>query len=163
LQVIFFAPHKTIIMIIDQLENADKYFSVHPLFAKAFAYIKSQNLNSIQPGNYEIENDQLRAIISDKPGKTLEESVTKFESHNKHIDIQLCINGKEKIGWKPLQACTQLKGEYNEMKDVVFYDDAPDMFFQLTNQQFAIFFPEDVHAPMIGEGEIKKMVIKVKI
>jgi beta-galactosidase beta subunit len=49
------------------------------------------------------------------------------------------------------------------MKDVLFYDDAPDMFFQLTNLQFAIFFPEDVHAPMIGEGNIKKMVIKVKI
>jgi len=37
------------------------------------------------------------------------------------------------------------------------------MYFQLTNHQFAIFFPEDVHAPMIGEGQIKKMVIKVKI
>ena len=29
------------------------------------------------------------------------------------------------------------------------------MYFQLTDGQFAIFFPEDVHAPMIGEGEIK--------
>jgi len=45
----------------------------------------------------------------------------------------------------------------------VFYNDRPDMFFQLTNNQFAIFFPEDVHAPMIGKSEIKKMVIKVKI
>ena len=36
-------------------------------------------------------------------------------------------------------------------------------FFQLTDGQFAIFFPEDVHAPMIGEGTIKKLVIKVKI
>ena len=38
-------------MIIDRLENADKYFSVHPLFSKAFAYIKSQNLKAIEPGN----------------------------------------------------------------------------------------------------------------
>ena len=45
----------------------------------------------------------------------------------------------------------------------MFYVDRPDMFFQLTNNQFAIFFPEDVHAPMIGKSEIKKMVIKVKI
>jgi len=41
--------------------------------------------------------------------------------------------------------------------------DAPDMFFGLTDGQFVIFFPEDVHAPMIGEDEIKKLVIKVKI
>ena len=46
---------------------------------------------------------------------------------------------------------------------MTFYSDAPGMYFQLTDNQFAIFFPEDVHAPMIGEGEIKKMVIKVKI
>mgnify|MGYP001602398961 CR=1 FL=1 len=150
-------------MIIDRLENADKYFSVHPLFSKAFAYIKSQNLKAIEPGNYEIEDDQLRAIISDKPGKTLEESVAKFESHNKHIDIQLCIDGKEKIGWKPRQTCSQPKGEYDETKDVLFYNDAPDMYFELAHLQFAIFFPEDVHAPMIGDGNVKKMVIKVKI
>ena len=31
-------------------------------------------------------------------------------------------------------------------------NDTPDTFFQLTDGQFAIFFPEDVHAPMIGEG-----------
>ena len=34
------------------------------------------------------------------------------------------------------------------------------MYFQLTDNQFGIFYPEDVHAPMIGEGEIKKVVIK---
>jgi len=37
------------------------------------------------------------------------------------------------------------------------------MYFALTDGQFAIFFPEDVHAPMIGEDEIRKLVIKVKL
>ena len=53
--------------------------------------------------------------------------------------------------------------DYNSEKDVRFYSDVPDMYFQLTNNQFAIFYPEDVHAPMIGNGEIKKLVFKVKI
>ncbi len=66
------------------------------------------------------------------------------------------------IGWKPRGACTQPKGEYNDEKDVLFFADAPDMHFQLRDGQFAIFFPEDVHAPMIGEDEIRKLVIKVK-
>lgn len=150
-------------MIIDSLSNAEKYFCVHPLFAHAFEYIKSQNIESMEVGNYEIDGDKLRSIISNNPGKKVAESTAKFECHNKHIDIQVCIKGKEQIGWKPRQSCTLPKGDYNEMKDVLFYDDTPDMFFQLTNLQFAIFFPEDVHAPMIGEGNIKKMVIKVKI
>ena len=54
-------------------------------------------------------------------------------------------------------------GDYNAEKDVQFYNDTPETFFQLRDGQFAIFFPEDVHAPMIGEGTIKKLVIKVKI
>jgi len=150
-------------MIIDTLSNAEKYFCIHPLFAKAFEHLKSLNTKTLETGKYEIDGDQLRAIISQKKGMTVAESTAKFECHDQHIDIQLCINGKEQIGWKPRSACTQQRGEYNEEKDVVFFNDAPDMFFQLTNNQFAIFFPGDVHAPMIGENEIKKLVVKVKI
>ena len=151
-------------MIIDSIANASKYSSIHPLFAKAFEYIKATDLANIEIGKYDI-SEGLKAIFSDKAGMSAAESIAKFECHNKNIDIQLCISGKETIGWKPRQSCTVPKGEYNAEKDVSFYDDAPDMYFQLTNGQFAIFFPEDVHAPMIAADDdlIRKLVIKVKI
>lgn len=149
-------------MIIDDLANAEKYFCIHPLFSKAFEYIRSQDLVNIEVGKYDIDSDNLKAIVSNKKGMTAEESASKFECHNRHIDIQVCINGKEKIGWKPRGACIQQKGDYNAEKDVVFYSDSPDMHFSLTDNQFAIFFQEDVHAPMIGDEQIKKMVVKVK-
>lgn len=149
-------------MIIDTIQNAHKYFSVHPLFAKAFEYIQQTDLANAADGKSELA-EGLKAIISNAPGKTKETSLQKFECHNKNIDIQLCIKGVETIGWKPREKCVTPKGEYNDEKDVLFYDDAPDTYFQLTDGQFAIFFPEDVHAPMIGEGEIKKLVIKVKL
>jgi YhcH/YjgK/YiaL family protein len=149
-------------MIIDTLQNASKYYSAHPLFAKAFQYIEETDLAGAADGKSDVA-DGLKAIFSNAPGKTKEASLSKFECHNKNIDIQVCINGKETIGWKPREKCVSENGEYNAEKDVQFYNDAPDTFFQLTNGQFAIFFPEDVHAPMIGEGEIKKLVIKVKI
>lgn len=150
-------------MIIDTLSNSAKYNSIHPSFAKAFEYIKTQNFETIEDAKFEIDGDNLRAIISNKKGMTAAESVAKFECHDKHIDIQLCIKGKEQFGWKPRSTCTQQKGDYNAEKDVVFYNDVPDMYFELTDNQFAIFFPEDVHAPMIGEGVIKKLVVKVKM
>ena len=151
-------------MIIDTIENASKYCSIHPLFAKAFEYIKTTDLANIEIGKYEIA-EGLKAIFSDKKGMTAADSIAKFECHDKNIDIQFCITGKETIGWKPRNTCTAPKGEYNPEKDVSFYNDVPDMFFQLTNGQFAIFFPEDVHAPMIAvdEHSIRKLVIKVKI
>ncbi|HEX6847104.1 MAG TPA: YhcH/YjgK/YiaL family protein [Chitinophagaceae bacterium] len=149
-------------MIIDTLNNASKYYSAHPLFARAFEYIRQTDLANAADGKLDI-SDGLKAIYSNAPGKTKEASLSKFECHNKNIDIQVCINGLETIGWKPREKCVTPNGDYNAEKDVQFYNDTPDTFFQLTNGQFAIFFPEDVHAPMIGEGDIKKLVIKVKI
>lgn len=149
-------------MIIDTIANAGKYFSAHPLFAKAFEFINATDLANTPDGKSDIA-EGLKAIFSNAPGKTKEASLSKFECHDKNIDIQLCIKGIETIYWKPREQCVIPNGDYNPEKDVRFYSDAPDTSFQLNDGQFAIFFPEDVHAPMIGEGEIKKMVIKVKI
>lgn len=149
-------------MIIDTIQNAHKYFSLHPLFEKAFEYIKQNDLANTADGKSDIA-EGLKAIISNAPGKTKETSLAKFECHDKNIDIQLCVSGVETIGWKPREKCIIPNGEYNDEKDVRFFNDEPDMFFNLTNGQFAIFFPEDVHAPMIGDSDIKKLVIKVKI
>jgi len=150
-------------MIIDHLSNAEKYFCLHPLFKQAFEYIQSTDLKAIEPGKFEINEDKLRAAISNKQGRTAEEALTKFECHDRHIDIQLCISGKETIAWKARSACKQLEGGYDTEKDVSFFKDKPDMYFQLEDGQFAVFFPGDVHAPMIGEEEIKKLVVKVKM
>lgn len=149
-------------MIIDTLANASKYYGVHPLFEQAFAYLNSADLENTE-GRHDIDGDNLKVIYSNKNGMTVEQSTAKFECHNNHIDIQLCINGLEQFGWKPREKCVDPKGDYNPDKDVLFFNDAPDMFFHLTDGQFVILFPEDVHAPMIGEGTIKKLVIKVKI
>jgi YhcH/YjgK/YiaL family protein len=154
---------KKTFMIVDSLKNAAKYYALHPSFARAFEYIQITNPDTTEQGKYEVDEDRLKAIFSTKTGMTLEASTAKFECHNNHIDIQLCIHGVETIGWKPREKCMVENGGYNPEKDVQLYSDAPDTFFQLTDGQFAIFFPEDVHAPMIGTEEIKKLVIKVKI
>ncbi len=150
-------------MIIDTLQNAHKYYTVHPLFKKAFEYIQQMDLNTIEMGKYDIDGQLLKAIYSNKMGVPRADSVSQFECHNQHIDIQFCIHGTETIGWKPREKCTVENGGYNPDKDVQLYIAEPDMYFQLTDGQFVIFFPEDVHAPMIGDAAIKKLVIKVKI
>lgn len=149
-------------MIIDTISNAAKYFPVHPLFEKAFAYINQTDLVQTEPGKYEIDGDKLFAIFSQKKGVTAAESKEKFECHYTYIDIQVCIKGHETFGWKPREKCANPKDFYDPDKDVMFFPDEPDMYFSLTGGQFVIFFPEDVHAPMIGDEEIRKVVIKVR-
>jgi YhcH/YjgK/YiaL family protein len=149
-------------MIIDTLNNASKYTGLNPLFAKAFDFINQNDVATLENGVIQIE-DSLKVIVSTANGKTAEVSLAKFECHDTNIDIQVCVKGLETIAWKPREKCVTPNGDYNPEKDVRFFSDAPDMFFQLTDGQFAVFFPEDVHAPMIGDGEIKKLVFKVKI
>jgi YhcH/YjgK/YiaL family protein len=149
-------------MIIDTLNNASKYTSLNPLFAKAFDFINQNDIATLENGVIQIE-DGLKVIVSTANGKTAEASLAKFECHDKNIDIQVCVKGLETIAWKPREKCVTPNGDYNPEKDVRFFNDTPDMYFQLTDGQFGIFYPEDVHAPMIGEGEIKKLVFKVKI
>jgi biofilm protein TabA len=124
-------------MIIDTIQNASKYFSAHPLFAKAFEFINQTDLANAVDGKSDI-SDGLKAIFSNAPGKTSEASCAKFECHNKNIDIQLCISGVETIGWKPREKCVTPNGDYNAEKDVQLFHDAPDTFFQLTDGQFAV-------------------------
>ncbi len=148
-------------MILDSLLNADKYINLHPRFAKAFEFIKSQDLETLEVGKYPIDGSELHASVSEKDGYTREDA--KFEAHNNWLDIQVCPKGKEQIGWSARQRVSTPKGEYNAEKDVTFFSDKPDTYFTLQAGQFAIFYPEDVHAPQIGEGPIKKLVVKVKL
>lgn len=149
-------------MIIDNLANGNQYAALHPKFEAAFDYLQAQDLEALEVGKYDVA-EGIKVIVSDKDGVTAETASQKFECHNKNIDIQLCIRGNETIGWKPRTDCKEPKGEFNEEKDVIFYADAPDTYFSLKGGQFAIFYPNDVHAPMIGEGLIKKLVVKVAI
>lgn len=148
-------------MIIDSLSNAAKYYGLHRHFAKAFEYILLQDLAVMEAGKYSVLGDEINAAVMLKDG--LKKTEGKPEAHNNYIDIQVCPVGSEILGWKPRQSCTSPKGDYNPEKDVIFYNDEPDTWFSLQAGQFAIFFPEDVHTPMIGEGQIKKLVVKIKI
>ncbi len=150
-------------MIIDDLTNIIKYKSFHPRFSNAIDFIISNDLSKLALGEIQIDGDQIRAIIIGANLVSKEESISAFECHNANIDIQICLEGIETIGWKPRNTCSLPKGEYSAEKDVLFYQDQPDMYFQLHAGQFGIYFPEDVHAPMIGNGNIKKIVIKVAI
>ena len=58
-------------MIIDTIQNAPKYFSAHPLFAKAFEYIQQTDMKNAEVGKSDIA-EGLKAIISNGPGKTKE-------------------------------------------------------------------------------------------
>ncbi|KAF2516222.1 DUF386 domain-containing protein [Flavobacterium zhairuonense] len=149
-------------MIVDSLNNASKYFGLHPNFKTAFDYVNQNDISKLEEGVLEI-TEGLKLIVIAGEGTTKEQSIKGFECHDKNIDIQIVLKGPETYAWKPREKCVSPNGDYSNEKDVRFFNDKPDMFFELQEKQFAILYPEDVHAAMIGEESLKKLVFKVKI
>lgn len=148
-------------MILDSLKNANKYFVLHPLFREAFDYIASVDFNKAENGKTELKGEDLFVIISDSDMRT--ESEAKVEVHNKYIDIQLPVSKPETYGWI---ARSNLKAEiepFDTERDIQFFHDKSTTLFTAMPGEFSLFFPEDGHAPCIGEGKIRKVVVKIRL
>ena len=91
-------------------------------------------------------------------------SQARLELHRRYIDIQLLLRGPEEtFGWSEKKDCTKAETEFDEAKDIQLFTDVPQCFYTVGEGQFSILFPEDGHAPMLGEGHVKKCIFKVKI
>ncbi|MGE0079476.1 MAG: YhcH/YjgK/YiaL family protein [Bacteroidales bacterium] len=147
-------------MIVAPLNEFGTYVNLHPLFERVEQALIT--LDFSKPGEkIYIDGEKLIAIPSFNKTKTKEEAA--LEAHNRYIDIQICLQGEETMGWKNREECDSPKGEFNEEKDIIFYNDSPLNYIKVPANYFAIFFPNDAHAPLIGEGMIKKVVFKVLI
>ena len=86
----------------------------------------------------------------------------RMEVHDRFIDIHVPLSREEGFAWKDRSALEKPSEPFNMEKDAQHYDDAPDTSFTVKPGQFAVFFPEDAHAGCIGEGALRKLVIKVR-
>ncbi|HLD53936.1 MAG TPA: YhcH/YjgK/YiaL family protein [Sediminibacterium sp.] len=150
-------------MILDSINRLQAYSTLHPRFAKAMECIAAANYHELPTGEIKWDGDDIRAIVIHDQLVSEKDSTDYFECHNTYIDIQIVYEGIERVGWKSRTNCLLPRGEYNTEKDVLFYEDKPELFFELKPAHFTIYFPDDVHAPMIGDGAIKKMVVKVRV
>ena len=147
-------------MIIDTLDNFGKYVGLHHLFAEVAEFLKQNDLNAMKDGKYAIKGDDLFLNLTTAHGKGPDEAVV--ETHVKMIDIQIPIDGPETYGFTPLAHLPE--NEYNEEKDITFYPDMmAESFVDCQPGMFAVFFPQDGHAPCISMfPQIRKAIFKIK-
>lgn len=148
-------------MILAPLTVAGRYRPLHPRFGRAFDFLCATNLLALPPGRHAIDGDVLFVIIEDRDGRTRAEA--KLECHRRYIDIQLVLEGVDEMGWKPLADCRRPVGEYDAVRDIRFFDDAPASWVATPAGAFCVFFPDDAHAPLVSEGRIRKAVVKVAV
>lgn len=87
-------------MIVDKIENTPLYKNLGERIQKSFSYIKQTNLKNLNPGRYDIDGENIFALISEYQTKS--EAEGKLEAHKKYIDVQYVIEGEELMGYAPL-------------------------------------------------------------
>ena len=145
----------------DISEFYKQYHANKGLWDQAFAFLKDQDLDSLTPGKYPIDGDNVFASINEVPVFELDK--TTWESHRKYTDIQYLIKGKESIGITD-PASAKVTIDYDELQDITFYT-AEGELYSFQPGVFFIFFPHNLHRPCIkveGDDLVKKIVIKVK-
>lgn len=148
-------------MIVSNLDNSERIESLHPLFKQLFDYVKSNNLLAMPCGRIDLAGERL--FINNVNPTCVAESEQVLEVHHDYIDVHILLEGKERIGWKAIEDVQQLKQAYQKEGDCALYADRPTTFVDLLPGQFVIVYPEDPHAPVIGEGKIRKLIGKVKL
>ena len=148
-------------MILDTLNRSDRYLALHPLFARAFAFLRSTDLNALESGRHVIDGEQLFAIVEACVGRTRAEA--KLECHRRYIDIQLVLEGVDEMGWKPLAECVNAATDYDAARDIRFFKDTPASWIATPPGSFCLFFPDDAHAPLVSAGMIRKVVVKIAV
>ena len=148
-------------MILDGIKNLGRYAPLHTLLPNASHFLSGLNKGTFPfEGKVVIMGDDLYANFQELHGITRQEAV--LETHNSMIDIHIVLDHEEEIGWKP-------RGElpiadYDFEKDFSIYPGIkPSQYVRLRPGYFAIFFPQDAHAPCISSSETyHKVVLKLK-
>lgn len=151
-------------MILDTLSQGHLYHPLNPRFARAFAF-----LHSVTPetavGRHEIDGEEIHAFVQAHATKPVAEK--KFEVHRRYIDIQYMVRGREIMGWAPLASLGAPSMAFDASMDAALYPfPAHAVHLPVVAGQFAIFYPEDAHAPSCAWGdpaEVLKVVVKVQV
>lgn len=148
-------------MIIDALRDSELTERLHPAFKMVFDYVKSHDLLHAAPGRIELDGENVYINVVETEGK--DKSAAVLETHNEYVDIQFPLLIEETFAWKSRSALEKVREAYNAKDDIAFYSDAAEIYFTLQPGEFAVFFPQDGHAPCIGSGKMKKAIAKVKV
>ena len=157
-------------MILGTIQFPTRYGGLGEGVKRGLAWLADRDLNSLEPGRYEIDGDKIFLTVSEVMTKAPEEAL--FEAHRRYIDIHITISGEEWFGHAILQKANsnavppleEVK-PYDEAKDVAFYK-GDGVYMQAPPGHFVLFMPEDAHKPSVcfkEPGLIKKLVLKVLI
>jgi YhcH/YjgK/YiaL family protein len=148
-------------MILDRIENASLYYTVHPRFKSTFDTISHIDINTIPVGRHEIDGTNLYVLVQEYNTKLKEQGL--WEAHRRYIDLHYMVQGTEGIGYANINHLQQ--GVYDESKDFLPLHGEGELI-TLKSGYFVLLFPEDAHMPGMAPGSpapVRKIVLKIAV
>ena len=145
-------------MIIDRIEEQERYYALHPYMELAFAFLAEAP--DLEAGRYELEGG-LFATVSE--GDTCQIDTAQLEAHKEYIDLQYCISGGERMAWAHIQELNAVSED--EERDLYFYE-GKSTAVSVRPGMFYIMFPSDGHKPACHNEfpkHFRKVVVKIPV
>ena len=148
-------------MIIGKLKDLNRYIGLSNEIDEAISYVLNTDLLSLELGRYELDEN---VIVNRQQyyGKTEPFA----ESHKDFIDLQIVLKGQEKMGYADISNSTvRVMDDYNPEIDLAKYYVDDECFYLMSEESFALIFPEDIHRPglKVDDEIIEKVVVKIRI
>ncbi len=148
-------------MILGDLNATERIANLSNEIAEALKWISSHRKDEFKPGKIEIIPNKIYVNCEEVAMIPREKQM--LEAHRRYIDIHIPISETEIIGWAHIDNLKNVLHPYDDERDIEFYGDKPQVHLPVYPGQYAIFFPEDAHAPNIGIGNHRKFCIKIAI
>jgi YhcH/YjgK/YiaL family protein len=153
-------------MFIADLQNFIRYNGSNSANIKtAVSWLASTDLKSLATGRYEIDGDNVFAMVSQYATKPVEEG--KYEYHKKYIDLQYLTRGSEKV-YVVDSSTVHLAEPFDDTQDFVLgSSESPAHCIVLGNGLLILLDPKDAHMPCIDcektHCQVTKVVVKIAV
>lgn len=158
-------------MIIGRLDTIEKELVVYPpAIQKGIQFLLTNDLPKLALGRHDIADEEIFAKVATYTTEPIEQR--RPERHEKYIDLQCLVMGKECIGVGTEAHAGTVDTNALQARDILYYDSKngmrEEMFIPLNAGMFAVLFPWDVHRPNCNpqadmSSQVKKVVVKVSM
>lgn len=146
------------------------------VFAVAWAYVDAlttvgsavnHRVASLRPGESQKHELAGGVFVIEQAYETKPRAEGFFESHRKYVDVQVVVDGDERMEVADLARAT-VRQPYQEERDLIVYEDVADASaLRLHAGEVAVFHPADVHMPSLRAGAgpvvVRKAVLKLPV
>ena len=152
-------------MILDTIINAKQYQGINSGIDMILEAVTAYTPDNYPVGRITFDGINLYMNLEEFETHSREEGLA--EAHRNYIDVMYIVEGAETIYVKSVDKLQNVKKEYNPERDILQADiDEDTTAVRLEAGSFAVFFPQDSHAPGChadGPGKVKKIVGKIRI